>query len=258
MKFAISQIEIKWEDKLWNISKAEKLIEFAFQNHANIIVFPEMSFTGFSMNTIKTQDLYEETLITMQKFAKKYSIFIGFGWVKKCVNFVENHYTVVNSFGNMVSDYVKIHSFSFDKEDKFFHSGKEIRLFKLNNTWISTFICYDLRFPEIFQIASDKANIIIVAANWPSERAEHWRCLLRARAVENQCYIIGVNCFGQQKETYYSGNSSIINPVGDILYEVANKEELIIFDINDDVADYRKQFPLKRDRRVKLYTELMQ
>ena len=119
---------------------------------------------------------------------------------------------------------------------------------------ITPFICYDLRFPEIFQIASKKSDLICVAANWPKEREKHWITLLTARAIENQCYIAGINRIGSGDGIDYSGCSMIIDPEGNILNNINNDEGIIISDIYEDkVKDIRRKFTLKRDRRESLY-----
>ncbi|MCI6191042.1 MAG: carbon-nitrogen family hydrolase, partial [Clostridium sp.] len=127
---------------------------------------------------------------------------------------------------------------------------------KVGEASITPFICYDLRFPEIFQIASKKSEIIIVIASWPKEREEHWVTLLKARAIENQCFIIGVNRVGEGDGLEYSGASLIFDPLGNSLNEKINKEELIIKDINlSSIKEVREKINIKRDRREKLYKE---
>lgn len=257
MKFAIYQMEIKMEDIAYNMSKAEKAIRSAANKKASIILFSEMSFTGFSMNVDRTQDTNGTIMSKIQNYAILNSISIGFGWVNKIKELAENHYSIIDSSGTIVLDYIKIHPFSFADESKYFMPGNEIKYCKMDDIKMSTFICYDLRFPEIFQVASQEASVIIVGANWPANRTEHWKCLLKARAIENQVYMIGINCTGNQGEIYYSGNSCVINPNGDMVHEIFSGEELFICDINDDVFKYRNDFPTKKDRRTNLYKELL-
>lgn len=117
-------------------------------------------------------------------------------------------------------------------------------------------LCYDLRFPEIFQIASKKADVILVPANWPEARTEHWKCLLRARAIENQVYIFGINCVGKNNGLNYSGHSCIIDPNGKVLEELSDREGVLSFELKNDVKKIRDGFPVKRDRREDLYSRL--
>lgn len=253
MRIALYQMHILWEEKEANYIQLEKKLKDACINKIDLFLLPEMSFTGFSMNTEKTKECDFKTVNKMSDYAKKYHIAIGFGWVKDCGEKSENHYTIVNKEGTLVSDYVKIHPFSLSGEDKKFQGGKQIDVFELGGIRFSTFICYDLRFPEIFQVASKEAHVILVPANWPRKRSEHWKCLLRARAIENQVYIIAVNCVGEIGGVLYSGDSCVINPNGEILMESFGRERITVYELNDDVLDFRRDFPMKMDRREDFY-----
>jgi predicted amidohydrolase len=127
----------------------------------------------------------------------------------------------------------------------------------MNDIIVSPFVCYDLRFPELFQIASRKAHLITIAASWPAERKEHWITLLKARAIENQCYIAGVNRIGEGNKVQYEGNSIIVNPYGEIISEAILGEGIVSANVETSAVEkYRKDFPLKKDRRVELYKQL--
>lgn len=257
MKIALYQMNIQWENKENNYLCVEaKLIE-SQEKKIDLFLLPEMSFTGFSMNTEITKESNLKTVNKMTDYAKKYHIAIGFGWVKDYGEKSENHYTIVDKEGKIVSDYVKIHPFSFSGEDRKFKGGERINVFELNGVKFSTFICYDLRFPEIFQIASKEAHVILVPANWPQKRRGHWKCLLRARAIENQVYIIAVNCVGEIDGVTYSSDSCVINPNGEILIEVFGQENILEYDLVDDVLDFRNTFGVKNDRREDLYYKKM-
>lgn len=253
MKIALYQMYIIWEDKGANYSQLESKFREMYDKKIDLFLLPEMSFTGFSMETDRTKECQLETVNKMKGYAKKYQLAVGFGWVKDCGQKSENHYTVVDKNGEIVSDYAKIHPFSFSGEDQKFQGGESINVFELNGMNCSTFICYDLRFPEVFQIASRTANIIIVPANWPAARREHWMCLLRARAIENQVYVIAINCVGQTNGLYYSGDSCVINPNGEVLVELSDQEGVIEYELVDDVKNYRDTFRVKNDRRNDLY-----
>lgn len=257
MRIAICQTHIIYEDKTLNYERAEAFIKRAASEKCDIALFPEMSFTGFSMNTALTGEKDRESARLMRNLAAKYSIAIGFGWTELKAKGAENKYTVLNSVGNVISEYTKIHPFSYSDEDKYFLKGKNISLFEYKDFKISSFICYDLRFPELFQAVSDRADLIIVPANWPETRAEHWKTLLKARAIENMCYIIGINCVGDIDGIPYSGNSSAYNPSGDCLGEINGKEDILVIDIENDVEEYRKTFPVKNDRQTDLYKKLL-
>lgn len=253
MKIALVQSHIVWEDKVKNLCSFERIV----QKNSNIDLFllPEMSFTGFSMNTAITGEENEETKHNIAEICKKFDVAAGFGWVKHKIK-SENHYTIIGKNGEDVSDYVKIHPFSFSGEDKCFISGNKLSYFALNDIVFSNFICYDLRFPELFCIASKKAHAIIVPANWPSKRCEHWNTLLKARAIENQVYILAVNCVGDMGGLNYSGDSCVVAPDGEVIVSSHGAETVLIFDMADNVQQFRDDFPTYKDRKDSLYIEL--
>lgn len=253
MRVALFQMYIEWENKTKNFEHLENELEKLQSEEIDLVLLPEMSFTGFSMNTDKTKEADEHTVNQMKKYAIKYNVSIGFGWVKDCGEKSENHYTVVNNIGEILSDYVKIHPFSYSGEDVYFQGGKEIVSYSFLDTEFSTLICYDLRFPEVFQIASKTVDVIIVPANWPEKRSEHWKTLLKARAIENQVYVFAINCCGRIGGQYYSGDSCVINPDGEVLEMITDKEGIIVYELVNDVKKYRDDFPTKRDRRDRLY-----
>lgn len=248
-------MHISWEDKKKNIDTFLGACRQASEKKVEFLLFPEMTFTGFSMNTEITAEWNNESIEVVKDAAREYYLAIGFGWTKAVENNkCENHYTVVSRDGEILSDYTKIHPFSYSGEDRFFVGGVQLSDFCLGDTAFSGFICYDLRFPEVFQAVSKKAHVVFVPADWPKKRRSHWKTLLRARAIENQVYILGVNCVGSIGGIEYSGDSRIISPNGDILKKAkAGKECLITYDLTDDVDKYRESFPVKKDRREKLY-----
>lgn len=260
IKIALAQTAIVWEDKEQNYIVAGDRIKEAAARGADAVFFPEMSFTGFSMNTDATKEAMEgsgaQTVRYIKDLASRYGTTIGFGWVRDCGAKCENHYTVVDGSGNIISDYAKLHPFSYSGEDLKFQGGSALSNFLLNGIACSTFICYDLRFPEIFQAASKKAHVIIVPANWPAKRSGHWQALLRARAIENQSYILGVNCTGDIGGVQYTGDSCVIDANGGIRAALHQEEGNIYFELEDDAGDLRREFPVKRDRREELYRRL--
>lgn len=256
MKAAICQFGIILKEKEQNIQKAEKRIAESAAKGCEIIFFPELSFTGFSKHISLIGDVREETVSQISRFAKMYGIAIGFGWAEHTGKKARNHYTVIDRKGMVLSDYIKIHPFSYSHEDEYFEGGDRLSRFSFAGMEFGTVICYDLRFPEIFQFLSRDAHFITVAANWPESRKEHWKCLLQARAIENQVYILGINCVGKQNNLYFSGDSCIINPNGEVLDMLSDQEGLIIVDLTDDVEEFRRKFPVKTDRKEDLYKKL--
>ncbi len=296
MKVALFQMNIIWENKNENLRKLEDTLETLGKKNVDLILMPETSLTGFSMNTDLTGEDNFETVEKIKKLATKYGVAIGVGWTKRLGNkannassvkqendksmtqaLCENHYSIVGPDAvdgydgadnpdvldvPMLLDYAKIHPFSYSGEDKYFVGGDYQDFLYFKDFNISTAICYDLRFPEIFQAMSKKADMIIVPANWPAARLEHWNKLLMARAIENQCYIAGVNCVGDIDGTNYAGGTKMINPQGDVMipdeligYE--NDEAVFIYNLKNDVEKIREAFPVKKDRRDDLYISFL-
>lgn len=257
MRLALGQIDVYWEDKERNKEKCAQFISKAKGEKADIVIFPEMTLTGFSQNVEKIGEVDLDTVQWFRDQSIKHSIYTCFGYVEKDNLKGKNKLAIISPEGKEVCDYTKIHPFSYGGEDKFYYGGENVSLFEINGETISAFVCYDLRFPEIFQVVSKKAKLIIVIANWPQKRIEAWTTLLKARAIENQCYIAGVNRVGSGDGIEYSGDSMIISPKGEILASSNKKEELIICDIDmSQVEKVRRRFPFKRDRREELYKEM--
>ena len=254
MIIAIAQIDMIWEDSNENMEKVEDFIKKASKNKVELILFPEMSLTGFTMDVHKLFLSEEEIISWLKKIAISNSINIGLGFAIRIDEKGKNKYVMISKDGKILAEYTKIHPFSYDGEDNKYYSGNKIYVCKIKEFKITPFICYDLRFPEIFQIASKEAQIITVAANWPKAREEHWITLLKARAIENQCYIIGINRVGFGNGLQYNGTSIFIGPDGEILNEMNNKETLIIRELEiKKIEEVRNRFDVKKDRKEMLY-----
>ncbi len=259
MKIAIAQTEIHFEEQADNLARAEQFLSQAADSGADAVFFPEMSFTGFTMHTALAASLGKTAYADMQRLASFHDIAVGFGWVN-CTpeTAYENHYTVLGKQGNILSDYVKIHPFSYGDEEKYYRNGNQIVSGVLCGMPFSTLICYDLRFPEVFRLAAKKAALLIVPANWLSRRSAHWDLLLRARAIENQVYVLGVNCVGTQETHHFVGSSCLVNPEGETLVQCGSEEQLALVDLENDVDTFRKQFPTYRDAKLSLYAKWYQ
>ncbi len=253
MKIALAQMDVQWENKQANLNKAEAFIKDAAGARCDVVVFPEMFNTGFSMNvSMVAEDEDGETHRFCSKAASDYSINIiaGYAVKKQRKKKPENIAAVYDREGNLLTTYSKIHSFSYAKEDKCYGAGKKTVAFELDDVPSSLFICYDLRFPEVFRDVADKACVVFVIANWPDERIHHWETLLRARAIENQIYVAGVNRAGADIAIGYHGHSIVYDPMGKCLCTGDKREELLTAEIDpDEVIRTRKEFPFLKDRK---------
>ena len=264
MKAALGQLQIQWEDKEANLKVIEAYLELLAEKGTELFLLPEMSLTGFSMHTEQTKESGKETVGRMQELASRYRMAIGAGWVKDCGAFCENHYSIVTPKGEIL-DAVKLHPFRFGGEDRYFRGGECLPVCEYGGFRIGVQICYDLRFPEPFQILSKQADLILVPANWPAARSGHWKCLLKARAIENMVYMAGINCAGEMGELFYSGDSRICAPDGTklgkeilTLPDRCAKEQVQLYELHNDVSRYRECFPVKEDRREALYQRLQE
>ncbi len=257
MKIGLVQSNILWEDKNFNLHMSKDFFRKAIEHNIELLLFPEMSFTGFTMNVEDFGELNSYSINHIRNLCKTYGINAGIGYIEKIFNEDNgrNNYTIISTQGYTLCNYTKIHPFSYCNENLYFSPGNNICYCTIDDFTITPFICYDLRFPEIFQIASKKSSLITVAANWPESRKDHWITLLRCRAIENQCYIAGINRVGIGNSLNYSGNSMIIDPLGNIISkESDNFEGLIIADIHiDNVKSVRESFKFKNDRREDFY-----
>lgn len=260
MKICLSQLDISWENKEANKLKVDNLLQKASFNNSDFIIFPEMTLTGFSMNTnlIAEADNYSscETIDWFSSKAKEYNINIAFGHVQKSFKKALNKLSIVSSKGILLSSYTKIHPFSFGEESIFYQGGSDFIFTNIDDIIFGSSICYDLRFPELFQILSTKSHCIITIANWPKERIHHWLALLEARAIENQCYIIGVNRTGEGNNLIYTGDSVVFDPLGKNLLQLTSDEVLGYFELDKDmVLATQNNFKLKNDRKEWLYSK---
>lgn len=258
MRIGICQTDIFFQDKGNNIMKARDMVAGCAKAGAEVVFFPEMSMTGFTM---KPEEYYEENMGTtycaMKRLAEEYKVHIGYGYISNKNDGFYNTYDVINPKGDIVNSYDKIHPFSYSGEDEHYKKGNKISCFEINGVRICTLICYDLRFSELFIKAAPKADLITVAANFGGPRDNHWKILLQARAIENQLYIAGINRTGEDISTYYMGHSMVISPKGDIIELLDENEGCIVTDIEPKaVAEYREKFPVAKDRRPEIYSKL--
>jgi len=258
MKISLVSLDQSWENKLENINSCETYIRKASNVKSELIIFPEMTLTGFTMNIEKIGEI-EKDSYTVNKFRElsiKYNIAIIFGVVIKYKTKAENRLFFLNNNGKVLETYSKIHSFSFAKEDKFYYAGNQIKSTLYKRHRIGLTICYDLRFPEIYSALSSNCDIIVNIANWPAERKSHWETLIRARAIENQIFIIGVNRSGIDDMQRYDESSLIVNANGDELdAEIDKSMKTIVLD-KSWTRDYKKKFNTTKDRRDSLYSKI--
>lgn len=252
------QFDIEWENKEKNFSKIRNLIQkVKFQD--GLIILPETFGTGFTM---KSEEFQEEqngfTESFLIEIAKKTGNLVGGSWIEK--NGTKkpfNTFSVARPSGFISNRYRKIHPFSLSGEDVEFTKGEQNEIFEWNGFKISILICYDLRFPEIFRKTSGQTDLYILIANWPDKRISHWLSLLKARAIENQAYVFGINRIGiagKKNPLYHSGQSAFFDMNGDEKILGKDSEEILFERISlKKLQEYRASLPFLRDRRRDLF-----
>ena len=245
------QLDIAWEDKPANFARVRRLLEAARPQPGSIVALPEMFSTGFSMNVAAVKEGGDRTAEQfLAEIARSYRCCVLGGVVNLGADGKGvNQALAINPEGQSLARYTKIQPFNLGEEGKHYAAGREIVLFDWQGAKIAPFVCYDLRFPEIFRSAVRRgAQVMAVIANWPAKRIEHWVTLLKARAIENQAYVIGVNRVGADPKITYPGRSLIVDPHGNVLADAGDKEGIIRAHIDVGVVDsWRRDFPALRD-----------
>jgi predicted amidohydrolase len=261
MRILLASIDIAWEEKAANLVVCEEVILEAKRKNVDLVIFPEMTLTGFSMNLEATQEKINNspTIRFFQEMSSQCKIAVLFGVALEESGNVTNNAIFIDKKGEINGTYAKIHLFSFAGENKSFTPGSEVSVVKFQGQKIGLSICYDLRFPEIYSAMSKSATMIINIANWPSKRAGHWNSLLSARAIENQIFLVGVNRTGSDPLGNTFGYSSqIIDPWGNQLEPTEEASHIAIFDVNFEIVDeLRTQFLTAADRKIQLYKNIL-
>ncbi len=254
MRVALTQMDIAWEDKDSNRSKCVEMVREAAAEKADILLFPEMTLTGFSMNVPAIADRERETVQFFSGLAREYGIAVGFGYVTSEAEKGRNHFCVVDREGETLEDYVKTHPFTYGGESDVYEGGSRICHFSLNGFLCGMSICYDLRFPECFQKLPMDTDAVFVIANWPESRIDHWYTLLKARAIELQTYLVGINRTGVGNGIRYVESSVAYDAAGQqVPFELPLQGGLknLYVDLDREARlDYVKRFPTRCDQRM--------
>lgn len=254
MKAALIQLDIAWQDRQRNYDKAASYAQRASEEKCDIIIFPEMFNTGFSMDlSIVSDEGIGEATSILSDIAKQNSINLiaGFPMKSPAEEKGRNLAVVYDRSGMLAATYTKMHPFSPADENKYYLAGENVATFVIDGIPSGIFICYDLRFPEVFRMVARQVKAIFVIANWPGSRKDHWDALLKARAIENQCFVIGVNRTGTDGNgIFYAGGSGIIDPMGKVVRTGGDKEEYVVAEFDAGEVDrVRNDYPFLKDIR---------
>ncbi len=246
------QSNLLWEEKSANLQMLEQKIS-VIEEKTEIVVLPEMFSTGFSMQAkLLAETMEGETVQWMKRVSRENGIILtGSIIIEESGNYFNRIIWMLPN--GQYGQYDKRHLFAYGEEDKYYTPGNKRLIASVKGWKINLLVCYDLRFP-VWARQQKKGNeteydVLIYVANWPEKRSHAWKTLLCARAIENQCYVVGVNRVGTDaKNIYYSGNSLIIDPLGQVLYHMADEEDVFTITLQKEkLEEVREKFPFWKD-----------
>jgi predicted amidohydrolase len=254
LTFSIIQTSLFWENKEANLKMLEEKI-LAIKEKTEIVVLPEMFSTGFSMKPeLFAETMDGNTINWMKKIAAQQKIVLtGSIIIEEDGNYFNRLLWVLPN--GSLGFYNKRHCFAFAGEDEKYMPGNKRLIASVKGWKINLQICYDLRFPvwarQAFDLAKDdkEYDVLIYVANWPERRNHAWKSLLMARAIENQCYVIGVNRVGNDGNAiYHSGDSMVVNALGEIIYHKVHDEDVHTITLKkENLQEIRNKFPFWKD-----------
>ncbi len=251
MRIAGIQHDISWENSAATRERVTPMIAEAAAGGARLIALTEMYATGFSMRPERVAE--DEGGPNEQFLLEQAALHDAYLLASIAQRGADGQYrnnAVVAAPDGTVQRYAKIHPFSFSGEHEHYAAGDKFLTVDIDGLRMSVFVCYDLRFADEFWARADETDLYVVVANWPEPRRDHWRLLLRARAVENQAYLLGVNRVGNAKHLAHVGDSAVIDPMGRTLAEASVGEAVVTADIDSaTVSAIRSALPFLPDRR---------
>lgn len=252
MRVHLVQLDIAWHDQPGNSRRVESLLNDADLREGDLVVLPEMFATGFTMD-VAAAATTDETRHWCARLARDRRCHVVAGLVERSPDGRGRNLAVLFApDGQVAASYQKVHPF-FANEATAYAGGRDVVVARVGDWSAAMFVCYDLRFPEVFRVASSRgAELMLVIANWPISRVEHWLTLLRARAIENQAYVVGVNRVGRDPDLLYPGRSIVVDPLGVVIADAGAEERVLTASLDRRLLlDWRNQFPALADRRLR-------
>jgi predicted amidohydrolase len=253
MRIAAVQHDIVWEDRDANFARLAPWVAAAAGAGAELVLLTETFSTGFSMTPGIGEPEGGPSAQFLAGQAAEHGVWVG----GTCPEIAADGELPYNSFVLAGPDgtthrYRKLHPFTHAGEHERFRAGEKPTTVEIGGLRITPFICYDLRFANVFWDAAPATDVYLVPANWPSPRRHHWQTLLRARAIENQAYVVGVNRVGADGNGLeHLGDSRIVSPMGELLATAAGVETMLLADVDaTEVATTRETFAFMPDRRA--------
>ena len=255
IRVAAVQHDIVWEDPDANYPRYADSVARVAADGADLVIFSEMFTTGFSMAADRlAEPPFGPTVRYLAEQAARHAVWIAGSIPER----TEGHDLPTNRFllagpTGELHRYSKVHPFSYSGEDEHYSAGSETITVGVKGVNVTPFVCYDLRFADLFWAVAEETDCYVVVANWPSARRHHWTALLRARAIENQAYVVGVNRVGVDgNDLTYAGDTLIFDPLGEqIASAPENEESIVTAEVDPEVVlSVRARFPFLNDRRT--------
>ncbi|MCF7935730.1 MAG: carbon-nitrogen family hydrolase [Synergistales bacterium] len=259
MRIAVIQMEIAAGSPEVNRKTVKEGLQSVQQRRPDVVVLPEMWNIGYALD--RAEELADRGGREVEELVGPLAGELGATVVAGSVankkdGGIYNTLHVFSADGRRIAEYDKAHLFRLMEEEKYLTPGEQLCTFRHDGCICGAAICYDLRFPELFRsLALLGSEIVFVPAVWPSQRVEAWRRLLIARAIEDQMFVVGCNRVGYEGETWFSGHSMVVDPLGTVIGECADEiPETLVVDIDpEQVREVRETIPVFRDRRPELY-----
>ena len=248
MKVALVQHDIEWENRDETLARLGPMVEAAVQTGARLVVLPEMFAVGFSMATEKVAEPPDgPTTAWLARQAEALRIHLCGSIPVMTDGAATNRFTLAGA--DRVAIYDKRKPFSYGGETEHYSSGSRSKTWEVNDIRVTPFVCYDLRFADLWWERGPATDLFVCVASWPAPRKNHWRSLLIARAIENQAFVVGCNRVGSGGGLEYAGGSIVVDPMGEVVAEAGDGEEIVTVEIESSaVADVRARLPFLMDR----------
>jgi omega-amidase len=244
------QHDIVWEEKRLNHATVDRMLDAAAPPRGTLVVLAELFDTGFSLELEAIVD--DQSTTWGRESAARRGITLLVGHAERGPDgFGRNCATLIADDGSLLGRYEKIHPFSVGRENERYRGGSTLLLRQVAGATVCPLICYDLRFPELWRLATIAgAEVFLLGASWPAARQAHWRALCIARAIENQAYVVAVNRVGRDPSLAYAGGSLIVDPRGEVVAEAGDAPAALSATLDlEALRNWRAKFPALRDLR---------
>jgi omega-amidase len=243
---ALGEYDTGWHDPAGSLSSAHSIAESARSAGADLLILPEMCATGFTMDAETFAEPPDGPSVrALSRLAAEQRLWIVAGLALKREGRYLNSALTFAPDGSLVATYDKQRLFGFASEPSVYSAGTEPCIVRIGGLSLAVFVCFDLRFPELFKSVGAESDALVVIANWPTSRQQHWEVLTQARAIENQCYMIAVNRLGTGGGLAYSGGSVVLDPWGTRIDAASDRSRVRVAQMSRaKVEDVRKALPL--------------